>query len=266
MVGLAATCVCLLAAAGCDKEPAERPAEQAASETTSELASPDTGGIAVSQKPCRLEVDSPADGEVDGVFYVSYKGELPQRVERDFGEGEAMNTCISFSYANGRLVSKTVHEGDCSTKPLAEKASQVQSVEGSNLVALTFPDDDLTFHYVTAVGDFSFLITRTGYNLGPQELAEVKVEERRFESLKLPRPDGSHTLEAAYRDGKLIRVSQRDSKDEEVGHASFHYRDDRLVKVERKIATMSGGQSEVVELQYECADKAEDPEEQEANK
>lgn len=239
-----------LGAVGCDKESPYQTVEQRPIETNASQAN----GVFVLHKPCRLQVDSPADGVVDGVFQISYEDELPQRVELEFGVGEALNGCVSLSYADGHLVSKTVHEGDCSTAPKHDEASQVQRVDDSNLVALTFPDEKLTYHYVTAPGDFSFLLTRTGYNLGPQPIADVEVEGGRFESLELPKAAGAHTLQATYRAGLLIRVSQRGPQGDEVGYASYHYRDERLIKVDRKLATMDEGQREVVELIYRCDD------------
>ncbi|QDG50775.1 hypothetical protein FIV42_08530 [Persicimonas caeni] len=251
-MGWLLACATTWGAVGCDKEQEAR-----SRQTAAETADVQAAGVAVTLKPCRLEVDSPADGEVDGTFDVAYEGKLPRKVEAKFGEGDELTNCISLGYTDGRLVSKGVREGVCSAKTEPSETSQLRAVDGSNLVALTFPDGELTYHYVTAPGDFSFLVTRTGYNLGPQPIDDVKVVDGRLVSLTLPAGQGEHKLEADYRAGKLIRVSERHADGEEVGYASFHYREDRLLKVERKLATMDAGQTEVVRLSYECTEDAE---------
>jgi hypothetical protein len=201
-------------------------------------------------QPCRLEVDSPADGEVDAVFEIGYEDGRPVHAVADYGEG--LGACITFGYDDDRLATKTAHQGECDGAPPEGAKSTLERVDGSNLVALTFPDGELTYHYVTVPGDFTFLATRTAYNLGPQKIAGVDIDEGLFRSLELPESEPAHTLEAAYRGGQLIRVSERGPDGVEVGYASFHYRNGRLVKVERRLRTMSEGQTEQVILEYEC--------------
>jgi hypothetical protein len=238
-------CLMTLAAVGCDRSPERRGHESS-----------------IAHAPCKLEVDSPADGEVDAVFDVVYEDGRPVRASGDFGEGGEMASCVSLGYEGGQLASKTVHQGKCQEEAPPDTTSTLERVEGSNLVALTFPGGELTYHYVAMPDDFTFLLTRTAYNLGPQEISDVEVADGRFQSLTLPEPEpvgaegggstGPHTLEAIYRGGELIRVSEKNADGDEVGHVSFHYREGRPVKVERRLRTMSEGQTEEVHLRYDC--------------
>ena len=246
-VSLALLCAVSLGLAGCDED-----SQSDDPSSPSDPSSAQAGGLAISSTPCRVEIDSPADGEVDGVVEVTYDGERPQRAQFDYGEGSSMNACVTFDYAGGGLVAKTVHKGDCGDNPAEAKTSTVRSVQGSNLVALTFPDGELTYHYATAPGDFTFLLTRTSYNLGPQKIEDVRIEDGRFQSLTLPTPKAEHTLEADYHAGKLLRVSEKDASGEEIGYASFHYLNGKLHKVRRRLATMNKEQTEEVRLIYRC--------------
>ncbi len=247
-------CAVILLLAACDKD-AEKPSS---SSTEAKSASPRAEGVEVVHRPCRLEIDSPRDGEIDGVYDIAYEDGRPARALADYGEGSDMNSCVSFGYREGLLATKTVFSGECEGNGDADETSTVRGVDSSNLVRVTFPDDEMTYHYVTAPGDFTFLLARTSYNLGPQPVEDVQVGEGRFESLTVSSTDPPHSLEADYRAGKLIRVSEKDPEGAEIGYASFHYRDDNLVKVERRLATMSKGQTEEVRLLYDCDGKAKE--------
>ncbi len=204
----------------------------------------------ITQRPCQLRVDSPADGEVDVVYNITYKDGRPAHVKADLGHGRSF--CVGFKYDKDKIVAKTV-DADCQGSDEQPVSYPVHHIQGSNLVRVDYPDDQTAYHYVAAPGDFSFLFTRTSYALGPQKIVGVDVEDGRLQSLDLPRPNGMSThLEATYADGRLVRVTEKDAHGNQRGFAAFKYQKGRLVQVERKIATMQDGVREVVNYRYQC--------------
>lgn len=206
-------------------------------------------GLEVTIQPCRLTVDSPADGQIDATYDIAYRDGRPTSAHADMGGGDVF--CVGFQYDHDRLVAKTV-DNDCDG-PQEPIVNPIRRVRGSNLVEVRFPDDQTTYRYVVAPGDFTFLLTRTSYALGPQRVHNIHVRDGRLQSLELAKPSGTTAyLDTVYDFGRLLRVSEKDDNGRERGWAKFSYDEGRLTKVERKIATMQGAQREAVTFSYAC--------------